>query len=478
MPDVRAEMAHVLFMDLVGYTKLPMPAQRDTQVELQSVVRSSAEFQAAELRNALLRLPTGDGMALVFFDDVEAPLRCALEVARELRNHAALKLRMGIHTGPVFRIADINANLNVAGGAVNVAQRVMDCGDNGHILVSKTVADVLQELGTWEELLHDLGEVDVKHGLRVHIFNVYRSEFGNPELPEKLRAVRKLESGAVVGGRYRLMDRMGGQVVGPLFAAIHINTGIPRAVKIVHENISADPFVNTVWLGRLREIAAAHVPGFVSVYEVDIAETKQAYVVMDLLLGRRLDQEILAVRKLPPRRAIKIMLDLALMLAAFAELDPPFRCDLHPGQIILVPDPQGERAVNVDVTADLRRHWASRTAHEQLILSDVIPHDLHYMPPEMLANRRSPSDAGVYRLGIIGYEMLTGVPTFPPPSECNFAATTAAILTSVPRPLDAAAPTAPSRLADLVNSCLAKDPAARPKPAELVAHLQSMLDTA
>ena len=131
-------------------------------------------------------------MALVFFGSPEFPVECALAIGRALKQHPAIKLRMGIHTGPVYRVADINANRNVAGGGINMAQRVMDCGDAGHILVSKVVADVLGEVSTWSNIvLHDLGEVEVKHGVRVHIYNLYTDDAGNPELPTKLQTARK-----------------------------------------------------------------------------------------------------------------------------------------------------------------------------------------------------------------------------------------------------------------------------------------------
>jgi tetratricopeptide (TPR) repeat protein/class 3 adenylate cyclase len=181
------EMAHVLFLDIVAYSQLPMDEQTRLIEKLQQIVRNTTEFSRAQKRRQLLRLPTGDGMALVFFGDAEAPVRCALEISRAIRELPELKLRMGIHTGPVQRVEDINANRNVAGGGINLAQRVMDCGDSGHILISKTVSDVLEQLSTWKTALHDLGEVEVKHGVRVHLYNVYTDDAGNPELPQKLR---------------------------------------------------------------------------------------------------------------------------------------------------------------------------------------------------------------------------------------------------------------------------------------------------
>jgi class 3 adenylate cyclase len=181
------EMAHVLFVDIVAYSKLPMDQQQGRLCELREAVRSTQAFARAQRADKLISLPTGDGMALVFFDDPEFPARCAVELSRALRELPEIKLRMGIHTGPVYRVEDINAARNVAGGGINMAQRVMDCGDGGHILISKTVADVLDQVSTWKTALHDLGEAEVKHGVRVHLYNLYTDDAGNRELPQKFR---------------------------------------------------------------------------------------------------------------------------------------------------------------------------------------------------------------------------------------------------------------------------------------------------
>ncbi len=183
----RLEMAHVLFMDIVGYSKLPMEQQQSVLSQLQHAVRDALHRLSAQDSEQLIRLPTGDGMALVFFGDPEAPVRCALELAQSVRSSPEIRLRMGIHTGPVYRIADINANLNVSGGGINLAQRVMDCGDAGHILVSAAVAEVLSQLSAWKHSLRDIGEAEVKHGIRVHLFNLCTSCAGNPEPPHAVQ---------------------------------------------------------------------------------------------------------------------------------------------------------------------------------------------------------------------------------------------------------------------------------------------------
>jgi serine/threonine protein kinase/tetratricopeptide (TPR) repeat protein len=187
------EMAHVLFIDIVGYSRLPMDEQETALRYLQDAVRGTSEFTKAEHTKQLIRLPTGDGMALLFFGDPETPVRCAVELTRALRD-ASFQLRIGIHTGPVYRVADINANLNVAGGGINIAQRVMDCGDAGHILVSATVAEVLRQLSAWNTRLHDLGEAEVKHGVRLHVFNLAADGAGNENRPSRLLAAQKSDA--------------------------------------------------------------------------------------------------------------------------------------------------------------------------------------------------------------------------------------------------------------------------------------------
>jgi len=196
MPDQgatkqRSEIAHVLFIDIVGYSKLLTNEQKARLETLKNIVRGTEQYQRAKAEDKLLGLPTGDGGALVFRNDHEAPALCAMEISRELRNHPELQVRMGIHSGPVNEISDLNQQANVAGAGINIAQRVMDCGDAGHILISRHVAEDLEQDEDWRKLLHDLGPCEVKHGARVEIANLYSDEVGNPKLPSKLRAVRK-----------------------------------------------------------------------------------------------------------------------------------------------------------------------------------------------------------------------------------------------------------------------------------------------
>src|SRR5438552_3336855 len=189
--EIGLEIAHVLFIDIVGYSKLSINDQHAAVEELNQIVRTSEQFQRAEAAGRLIKISTGDGMALVFYTSPEAPAQCAVEISRVLKEQPRLQLRMGVHSGPVSGVIDVNERANLAGAGLNIAKRVMDCGDAGHILLSKHVAEDLEEYEQWRPLLHDLGVCEVKHGVRVAIVNLYADEVGNPQLPKKFQALKK-----------------------------------------------------------------------------------------------------------------------------------------------------------------------------------------------------------------------------------------------------------------------------------------------
>src|SRR3954468_7674242 len=186
-PELRLEIAHVLFIDIVGSSKLLTNEQSEVLGILNQIVRETAQVRAAEAAGKLIRLPTGDGMALAFFTTPDSPVRCAMEISQALKKFPNLHLRMGAHSGPVDEVVDINERSNVAGAGITIAQRVMDCGDAGHILLSKRVADDLGQYSHWQPFLHDLGHGEVKDGARGEIENFYPDAFGTPAVPEKLR---------------------------------------------------------------------------------------------------------------------------------------------------------------------------------------------------------------------------------------------------------------------------------------------------
>src|SRR5437588_2754212 len=189
--EIQLEVAHVLFIDIVGYSKLSINEQRAVVDELTTIVRGSDQYQKADAAGRLIKIPTGDGMALVFYTSQEAPAQCAIEISGALKAHPRLQVRLGMHSGPVSGVIDVNGHANLAGAGLNMAQRVMNCGDAGHILVSKHVAEDLEEYEHWRPLLHDLGTCEVKHGARLGVVNLYADQVGNPQLPKKFEVLQK-----------------------------------------------------------------------------------------------------------------------------------------------------------------------------------------------------------------------------------------------------------------------------------------------
>jgi TolB-like protein/class 3 adenylate cyclase len=243
---LRLQIAHVLFLDIVGYSKLRISQQTELLRELNEVVAATKEFVEADGEGKLVRLPTGDGMALVFRTTPEAPAQCALEISQALKAHPNIQLRMGIHSGPVNEVADVNQRANIAGAGINLAQRIMDCGDAGHILLSKHVAEDLEQYDHWQPYLHDLGECEVKHGVRVHLFNLYTDEVGNSALPQKLKSSATATiPPARKNGRPLLLLAATGLVVAGIIAFwfTRRNAG-PAANAAPEKSIAVLPFEN------------------------------------------------------------------------------------------------------------------------------------------------------------------------------------------------------------------------------------------
>jgi TolB-like protein/Tfp pilus assembly protein PilF len=255
---LRLEIGHVLFIDIVGYSKLLLNQQSSSLRELNEIVSGTAHFREAEAEGKLIRLPTGDGMALVFRTDPEAPAHCALEISKALKGHPNIQLRMGVHSGPVQVVTDVNRRTNIAGAGINMAQRVMDCGDAGHILLSKHVAEDLEQDEYWQPHLHDLGECEVKHGVRVHVFNLYTDGVGKPGVPQKLRQApgRRSTATASVGTKRWIavafaLVLIAGLVIGGLLLSRRNTPVAPRAgaptsgaANVPEKSIAVLPFEN------------------------------------------------------------------------------------------------------------------------------------------------------------------------------------------------------------------------------------------
>jgi TolB-like protein/Tfp pilus assembly protein PilF len=235
---LRLEIAHVLFIDIVSYSSLLISEQSELLGKLNDAVRGTEHFRSAEAEGRLIRLPTGDGMALVFRNSPEEPVRCSLEISQALKNHPELQVRMGIHSGPVNEVADVNERANIAGAGINIAQRVMDCGDAGHILLSKHVAEDLQHYPEWRPYLYDVGQCEVKHGETISIVNLYTAELGNPSPPR----LKRPETEVRRRRRRNALLFAGSSVVVVIVAGFFL---LPRAsARKIDKSIAVLPFEN------------------------------------------------------------------------------------------------------------------------------------------------------------------------------------------------------------------------------------------
>src|SRR5881394_2372394 len=246
--NLRLEIGHVLFIDIVGYSKLLNEEQKERLNQLIEIVLATTPVREAT-DEQLVRLPTGDGMALVFRRSAEEPARCALEIAEALQKHPELPVRMGIHSGPVSEVTDVSGRTNIAGAGINMAQRVMDCGDAGHILLSQHVADDLVQYRQWAPRLRDLGECEVKHGLRLHLVNLYAEPLGNPEPPEKFRQIAALASTPPRVVKPKRIPWHEAVIVLVLLVAgagyFLFHRGGPKGVAIPEKSIAVLPMVNS-----------------------------------------------------------------------------------------------------------------------------------------------------------------------------------------------------------------------------------------
>src|SRR5271166_989453 len=440
------DMAHVLFLDIVGFSLLPMSEERQMLRDLQKAVMSTSDFARAQQKNQLISLPTGDGMALVFFGDLEAPVRCARELSRALAGAIPrIILRMGVHTGPVYRVADINFNSNVAGGGINVAQRVMDCGDAGHILVSGTAAELLRQTGNWSTNLHDLGEVKVKHDQKLRLSNLYGEGFGNPDTPTKVREHIPSKAKEVTSARlkesslrnekapassvsdplinrtvshYRILRKLGGQV-SVVYEAQDQRVGRPVALKVLPEDRPSTPSTLERFRQEARAASLLKHPNICTVLDAGEFENRY-FTVMELLEGETL-KHLMGRKRLGADEIVQQGVQIADALHC-AHSQGIIHGDIRPGNIFVTP-PNRVRILDLGLAkftsispdrAEKREAHASIDPRTSLDLSGSGQWigTVGYMSPEQARGLELDNRTDLFSFGVVLYEMATGIQPF------------------------------------------------------------------
>ena len=482
------EMAHVLFLDMVGFSLLPMTEERHLLRDLQKAVMGTSDFVRAQQKNQLISLPTGDGMALVFFGDLEAPVRCALELSRTLASTASpIRLRMGVHTGPVYRVADINFNSNVAGGGINVAQRVMDCGDAGHILVSGTGAELLRQTGKWMTSLHDLGEVKVKHGQKIRLWNLFGEGFGNPKTPAKLNVdspiivkadspgkVKESSQGAEKAtgqgvadpmlnrdvSHYRITRRLGGGETGPVYEAQDQHLGRRVAVKFLPQGRPSSPSTLERFQQEARAASLLNHPNICIVHDAGDYENRY-FVVMELLEGETL-KRLIARKRLSADEIVQQGVQIADALHC-AHSQKIIHRDIKPANIFIT---EGRRVKVRDFglagfasdgrdPADTGEAASSGTDASADASGPVqLVENICYLSPEQARGTELDHRTDLFSLGVVLYEMATGVHPFRGDTS---AVTLDAILNREPVLPASLNPKLPPELGGIICKALGKD---------------------
>jgi serine/threonine protein kinase len=418
------ELAHVLFLDSAGSSALPASEQDALVRNLEEVVQRTSEFGRARANDQVKLAPSRDGLALVFFGDPEAPLRCALEISRSAER---ARVRMGLHSWPACRLDDLSLKRTVSDSGINVARRVMDCGDQGHILASEFVADMLQQLGSWKDALHDLGEIEVNQDLRLHLFNFWNSEAGNPEVPRKLvrsdspRNRKDEPAGVIINetiSHYRVVSKLGSGGMGVVYEAEDIRLGRHVAIKVLSEKFSNNPAAIERFQREACTASALNHPNICTVHDVGEHQGRH-FIVMELLEGKNLRQVMLPA-PLTTEEMAAYGIQIADGLEAAHKRGIVHR-DIKPANLFVI---EGKRVKILDFgLAKLTGRDRSERAPLGAVGDDEPTREsvtgpgefvgtVSYMSPEQARGEPLDHRTDLFSFGVVLYEMVTGMLPF------------------------------------------------------------------
>jgi serine/threonine protein kinase len=466
------ELGHVLFVEIVGNGSPPMSDQRNVLEQLQELVRRTGEFSKAYAREQIIALAASDAMALVFFSNPEGAIRCAVEISRSARKTASLHLRMGLHSGPVYRIADTNCKDRIADGGINVAQRVMDCGEDGHILVSNFTAELLQGLGPWNGFLHDLGEVDLTHGTKLHLFNFWDGEAGNSKppkeysvrQPDKSRPENQLIGQAV--SHYRILRKLGSGGMGVVYEAEDTRLGRHVALKLLPERFSRNPVAVQRFQREACTASSLNHPNICTIHDVG-EHDGQHFIVMELLEGRNLKQVIWS-GPLPQEQIVTLGVQIAEGLEA-AHARGIVHRDIKPANLFVIPR-ERIKILDFGLAKLTGRERTARGEFEtalpdeptvdKLITDDITGSGefvgtVSYMSPEQARGEVLDHRTDLFSFGVVLYEMTTGLAPFRGDTS---AVVFDAILNKPPVPLMRVNPQLSPELERIIGRALEKSP--------------------
>ena len=485
------EMAHVLYLDLVADPLLSPEHRRQIAQDLRQAVAGTAEFSRARKRDQLISLPAGEGLALLFFGDLEAPVRCAVELSRALRRQSPqMRLRMGAHTGPAYRESDLQANRSVTGGGVSVARRVTDCGDEGHILVSATTADFLAQLGDWKSMLHDLGETEVEAGKRVRVFNLYSPEFGNPNTPAKVKKSRSADITVPASERtasvidsmlglqvshYKILKKLGGGGMGVVYEAQDLRLGRRVALKFLPEEQSKNRSRMERFMQEARAASSLNHPNICIVHDVGDFEGRY-FIVMELLEGETL-RHLIKRKPLSGQEIMQFGIQIADALECAHALGIIHR-DVKPANIFVTA--RGLKVLDFGLAKFTSRTKSDGGTSQELTEtgSDLTnPGEfigtVSYMSPEQARGMELDRRSDLFSFGVVLYEMATGSPPF---SGETSAVVFDSLLNRVPVSPVRVNPKLPGELERIINKALDKDRSLRyQSAAEMRADMQRAL---